>query len=68
MSRFQFVADNCATFEVKRLCELVEIERPSYYAWLKVGPARAARAAADTALPSGSKRSTARTTPWVHHG
>lgn len=27
MSRFQFVADNSATFEVKRLCELVEIER-----------------------------------------
>ena len=36
MSRFQFVADNSATFEVKRLCELVEIERSSYYAWLKV--------------------------------
>ena len=33
MSRFQFVADNSATFEVKRLCELVEIERSSYYAW-----------------------------------
>ncbi|EID09812.1 transposase orfB for insertion sequence element, partial [Mycolicibacterium phlei RIVM601174] len=26
MSRFQFVADNSTTFEVKRLCELVEIE------------------------------------------
>ena len=50
MSRFQFVADNSATFEVKRLCELVEIERSSYYAWLKAAPARAARAAADTAL------------------
>ena len=35
MSRFQFVADNSATFEVKRLCELVEIERSSYYAWLR---------------------------------
>jgi transposase InsO family protein len=50
VSRFQFVADNSATFEVKRLCELVEIERSSYYAWLKAAPARAARAAADTAL------------------
>lgn len=50
MSRFQFVADNSATFEVKRLCELVEIERSSYYAWLKAAPARVARAAADEAL------------------
>ena len=50
MSRFQFVADNSATFEVKRLCELVEIERSSYYAWLKAAPAREARAAADAAL------------------
>ena len=49
MSRFQFVADNSATFEVKRLCELVEIERSSYYAW-KAGDLRAARAAADAAL------------------
>ena len=50
MSRFQFVADNSATFEVKRLCALVEIERSSYYAWLKAAPAREARAADDAAL------------------
>ena len=50
MSRFQFVADNSATFEVKRLCELVEIERSSYYAWVKAAPAREARAAADAEL------------------
>lgn len=50
MSRFQFVADNSATYEVKRLCELVEIERSSYYAWKAGAPARAARAAADVAL------------------
>jgi transposase InsO family protein len=50
VSRFQFVADNSATFEVKRLCELVEIERSSYYAWKAGAPARAGRAAADAAL------------------
>ncbi|WP_270260840.1 IS3 family transposase [Kocuria marina] len=50
VSRFQFVADNSATFEVKRLCELVEIERSSYYVWLKTAPAREARAADDAAL------------------
>ena len=50
MSRFQFVADNSATFEVKRLCELVEIERSSYYAWLNAAPARAERARADAEL------------------
>jgi len=41
VSRFQFVADNSATFEVKRLCELVQIERSSYYAWKAGAPARA---------------------------
>lgn len=50
MSRFQFVADNSATFEVKRLCELLEIERSSYYAWKVGAPARAARAAGDLGL------------------
>src|SRR5699024_2360060 len=50
VSRFQFVADNSATYPVKRLCELVEIERSSYYAWKAGAPARAERAAADAAL------------------
>jgi transposase InsO family protein len=50
VSRFQFVADNSATFEVKRLCELVQIKRSSYYAWLAGAPARQERAAADAAL------------------
>lgn len=50
MSRFQFVADNSTTFEVKRLCERVEAERSSYYAWLKAAPARQERARVDTEL------------------
>lgn len=49
MSRFQFVADSDA-FEVKRLCELVEIERSAYYAWKASAPARADRAEADQRL------------------
>ncbi len=50
MTRFQFVADHRDAFEVKRLCELVEVERSSYYAWEGTRDARAARAAADAAL------------------
>lgn len=50
MNRFQFVADNSTTFEVKRLCELVEIERSSFYAWVRATPVREARAAADAEL------------------
>ena len=51
MSRFQFVADHRHAFEVKRLCEIVEIARSSFYAWLDAAsPARAARAAADAEL------------------
>ncbi|MDF1488211.1 IS3 family transposase [Tessaracoccus caeni] len=56
VSRFQFVADNTATFEVKRLCELVEIERSSYYAWKAGAPARAARAVSDTDLADRIRR------------
>ncbi|MFF3178383.1 IS3 family transposase [Rhodococcus pyridinivorans] len=50
VSRFQFVADNSAIFEVKRLCTAVEIKRSSYYAWKAGTPARAKRAASDAAL------------------
>lgn len=54
MSRFQFVADNSTTYAdrggVKRLCELVEVERSSYYAWRQAASAREARAAADAEL------------------
>lgn len=38
MSRFQFVADHQHAFEVKRLCELVEVSRSSFYVWLAAAP------------------------------
>jgi transposase InsO family protein len=50
VSRFQFVADHCDTFEVKRLCQLIGVARSSYYAWQDAAEARARRAAADQAL------------------
>jgi len=50
VNRFQFVADHSHAFEVKRLCEAVEIARSSFYAWVEAAPARAARAAADAEL------------------
>lgn len=50
MSRFQFVADHRDTFEVKWLCEVVEVSRSSFYAWLDGAGARAERAAADAEL------------------
>jgi len=50
VSRFQFVADHQDTFEVKRLCEYIEIGRSSFYAWLAGAPARAQRQADDDAL------------------
>ena len=39
VSRFQFVADHRHAFEVKRLCEIVEVARSSFYAWLDAAPA-----------------------------
>ena len=50
MSRFQFVADHRNTFEVKWLCEVVEIARSSFYAWLNAAEIRAAKRAADQGL------------------
>ena len=50
MSRFQFVADHRDAFEVKRLCQTVEISRSSFYAWEQAAAGRAERAAADAAL------------------
>ena len=50
MTRFQFVADHRDAFEVKRLCEIVDVARSSFYAWLAAAPARAARAGHDAAL------------------
>lgn len=50
MSRFQFVADHRDTFEVKWLCDVVEIARSSFYAWWAAAGGRDARAAADEAL------------------
>ena len=50
MSRFQFVADHRDTFEVKRLCEVIEVNRSSFYAWDAAAPVRAERQAADAAL------------------
>src|SRR3954453_21507564 len=42
VTRFQFVADHRDTFEVKRLCEIVceivDVARSSFYAWLAAAP------------------------------
>ena len=50
MSRFRFVADHRHAYGVKRLCEVLEIARSSFYAWLDGEPRRAERAAADAEL------------------
>lgn len=50
MTRFQFVADHSDTFEVKRLCQVIDIARSSYYAWINAADTRAARADADAEL------------------
>lgn len=50
MSRFQFVDDHRDTFEVKRLCEVLDLNRSSYYKWLAGRQARAARLREDQLL------------------
>jgi transposase InsO family protein len=50
VTRFQFVVDHRDAFEVKRLCQTVEVSRSSFYAWEGAAPARAARAQGDQEL------------------
>jgi transposase InsO family protein len=50
VSRFQFVADHQDTFEVKRLCEVIEVNRSSFYAWAKAAQTRQRRQDADEEL------------------
>lgn len=50
MSRFQFVDDHRGVYGVARLCEIVEVARSSFYAWLAAARTRRARSAADAAL------------------
>lgn len=56
MSRFQFVVDHRATFGVKRLCQVLNINRSSFYAWVAAAAGRARRAASDTALAERIRR------------
>ncbi|WP_267717306.1 IS3 family transposase [Streptomyces sp. CoH17] len=49
-SRFQFGDDHRDAFEVKRLCEVLEVNRSSYYKWLAGREARTARQWADQRL------------------
>lgn len=50
MNRFQFVDDHHPAFGVKRLCQVLCLNRSSYYKWRDSAEARAAREAADQAL------------------
>ena len=50
MSRFQFVADHRDAYGVKRLCEVLGLNRSSYYKWLAGRKARASRQTEDRLL------------------
>ncbi len=50
MSRFEFVHDHWDAFEVKRLCEVLQVNRSSYYKWLSGRQTRLARQRADERL------------------
>ncbi|MFD3537843.1 IS3 family transposase [Streptomyces sp. NPDC058664] len=50
ISRFQFVDDHRDAFEVKRLCEVLGLNRSSYYKWLAGRETRAARQRDDQRL------------------
>ncbi len=56
MSRFQFVHDHRDAYEVKRLCQVLEVNRSSYYKWLGGAEARADRRREDQVLAERIRR------------
>ncbi len=48
MIRFRFVHDHSGLFDIKRMCQLLEVPRSSFYAWLNRTPSR--REVADAQL------------------
>ncbi|MEV0538166.1 IS3 family transposase [Kitasatospora sp. NPDC050463] len=56
VSRFQFVHDHRDAYEVKRLCQVLDVNRSSYYKWLGGADARAARRREDQALAERIRR------------
>ncbi len=50
MSRFRFVDDTRTDYPVKRLCEVLKLNRSSYYKWKATAPARAKRTCDDALL------------------
>ena len=50
MNRFQFVEDHKDAYGVKRLCEVVEVARSSFYAWLDSAGRRAAKATVESLI------------------
>ena len=65
MSRFRFVDDHRDTYEVKRLCTLVEVSTSGYYAW-RTRPA-SPRAVADGELLEQIARSTSNRAALTAH-
>ncbi|WP_425824738.1 IS3 family transposase [Streptomyces fractus] len=54
-SRFQFIEDQRETFEVKRLCQVLDVVRSSYYKWRASRETRARREQSDRALATRIK-------------
>jgi transposase InsO family protein len=55
VSRFAFISAHQEDFPVKRLCQIMDVQRSSYYKWRAAAPARAAREQADAALAARIK-------------
>jgi transposase InsO family protein len=53
--RFQFIEDHCETYPVKRLRQVLDVVRSSFYKWREGKTARAARERADAALAAKIK-------------
>ena len=58
MNRFQFVEDHKDAWSVKRLCEVIEIGRSSFYAWVAAAGGRAEMHFQPVSVPGSQPRAT----------
>lgn len=69
MTRFRFVSEYAETYEVKRMCQVLEISRSGYYDWKRRGESKHAKRDGELTALIGEIHQRSRTTygaPRVH--
>ncbi|GAA3812473.1 hypothetical protein GCM10022206_58610 [Streptomyces chiangmaiensis] len=67
-SRFQFVDDHRDAYEVKRLCEVLNVNRSSYYKWPAGRPQRSGGGPTGSCRARSERSTLSPAAPTAPHG